>query len=161
MSNTGYFHVLLTYEGKDEEFGIRDLSEVDLKDKFVKPYNRGDTFLVGNKVTAPDKVTAVRILVSSEHSKVLLEREQQRRVAADDVINRTDPGFFILRAHTMGSEDLAGLSVDVTQRYIKRLPGSRPGPASGFFNHPWMLAVVAAAVSGLIVAFLAKTLGLT
>lgn len=161
MSNMGYFHVLLTYDGKDEQFALRDLDEAELKDKFVKPYNRGDTFLVGSKVTAPGKVAAVRILVSSEHSKVMLEREKQRRIDADTVSNREPNGLVVLRLHNMGPDDLAGLSADVTSKYIKRADGGRPARVTKVLSHP----LVAVVILGLLVvvagAYITKKLGLT
>jgi hypothetical protein len=161
MSAMGYFHVLLAIEGEEEKLALRDLREEELIAQFVKPYKRGETLLIGDKVVALDRVHSVRILVSGEHSKVLLARERQRRIDAEDVLNRESAGMFIVRSHELGPDDLANLSADVTPKFIKRLPGNKPGLAAVFANNPWMLAIVGGLVVTVVAAYITKKIGLT
>jgi len=152
-----FFRRSLTLEGEDERIILPDASEVDLKTKVVKPYNRGKALFVANELIPVDKIRRVRILVTEELSETLLERERQARIDSDAEWNRQEHATVFFRLHAMGPDDLADLATDVTPNYIKGPPGTRTtSVVPAVVNHPWISGIAGT----LIAAVLAKWFGL-
>jgi hypothetical protein len=123
------FHVLLTLEGEGGRIVLQDISESDLRSKFVKAYNHGKSLFLVNELIPVDKVRRVRILVTEEDSKTVLGRDQQARIDSDVEWNRQtrqNRGTMIFRLHMLGPDDLAHLNAG-----FPSLGWDRPGTVAG------------------------------
>ncbi len=153
-----YFHVLLQFDDSPRSLRcvLHDLSERDLKVRFLRPYNKGWDILVESEVIKIPTIRKIQIIktgrmneVEREDIKVKSRRELAESNRGSDLI---EIGFG--RGYRM--EDIAEAGVDVTADYLSHAPGGADRSATSIlFHNPWVITVG----GGLLVAFIAWRLG--
>jgi hypothetical protein len=157
-----YYHVLLRFDDAPERDRcvFSDLSESDLKARFVTPYKRGKNFLSESEVIEVSRIRKTTIICTNDPSESELKGIQEKSRKEIDEINRTSSSvFFVSAGPGYDPEDVAEAGVDVTATFITGPPGEgdRLALVTAIINHPWISAIG----TGLIVAALAWLLGLT
>jgi len=149
-----YFHVLLSSRDSSEQTRciLSDLSETDLKSKFVVPYRRGGSILCGNEVIELSNARKVTLIRTAEPIAVELKRIQEESRRHYDELNRNSSVLFVGLGRGYESEDIVEAGTDVTTQFISGPPGQGGiwTAVASAFNHQWVVAVG----SGLLVAVL-------
>ncbi|MEN1943218.1 hypothetical protein WCE55_05060 [Luteimonas sp. MJ293] len=153
-----FYHVIAKTAAEDKFHCLfSDLSVVDLKKKFVRPYELGRTFFSGNDLFSPSDLRAVQIVRTPRPDQV--ERDEINRKDREHInkINRESPHvFFVSVGGGYSPEDIAQAGDDVTHSFIKGPPGFKSGKFMPSFKVLSWVGGIAAAV---IAAGLAKWLG--
>lgn len=141
-----YLHVLASFaEAPDKpKVLFSDLSEDQLKERFVKPYKKGRDFLVANEVVRVAQLRKCHIVRTERTEEIERAEFNAKDRARIDEINRQPGGVvFISLAGGYEPEDLIEIGTDVTGAYILGAPGygARGGVLGAVFNHPWVLRV--------------------
>lgn len=140
-----YFHVVITLKDKSKAmFLYGDMTEAELRKKFLKPYKLGKAVLKENEVVNLADVTAVDIIETDAPLQDELKKIQIESGRKIDEINSSNSGVFIM---SLGAgyhdEDIVGGGTKVTDRYITTPPGS--GTIGSSFlerlHNPWVLGI--------------------
>ena len=68
-----YYHVRITQKSNVSHDEVKlDLTEEQLRDRFVGPYERGEPIIVNGKTIPPDDIDRIRIAVSKTDSAPLI-----------------------------------------------------------------------------------------
>ena len=149
-----YYHVLLSLQ--DEPNSIRclfaDLSERELRTRFIVPYRRGKTFLCGSEVIEISRTRKVRIIRTADKSAVELKRLADEHQKKNKEFNASSKWVGIIDVGAYYPENIDQAGEDVTTTFILGPPGhgDRWAVVGAFLNHPWIAAIG----TGLIVAAL-------
>lgn len=148
-------HVVVTLRGDESSarFLFGDLDEAGLKRKFLKPYRRGESILVGNDLIPLSEVTSVSIIETAESKEASLADLQKESSETVDRTNAAlhESGVVIISAGSgWADEDIVQVGDDVTDRYIKAGPGR--GADADYIRsiivNPWVVTII----GGLMVA---------
>src|SRR5690606_35465887 len=92
-----YFHVLLSLRDSSEQTRciLSDLSEADLKSKFVVPYRRGSSILCGKEVIELSNACKVTLIRTAEPIAVELKKIQDASRRHYHELNRNSPVLFV------------------------------------------------------------------
>lgn len=120
-----YYHVAVRLKDKSSyQILFSDLSEQDLRKKFVRPYEKGGTFIVGHEFMAATSLRAVVIVQTDcEEAAIRAEANRQGRELIDEINHDRHGALFIAEAPLYGALDLIESGQDVSSRYIKGPPG--------------------------------------
>lgn len=154
-----FHHVLVSFRHapNDVRCVLADLSEKDLKARFLRPYRKGQQFMSGNEIVETSTINKVKVIRTEETSERELAKIQVRSHRENDELNRGSHSVVFLdsgRGYVL--EDIAEAGVDVTPAYVVRPPGVR-GWLAEWFEHPWVTTVLA----GVVVAGIIYWLGWT
>jgi hypothetical protein len=150
-----YYHVLVSFQ--DEPKTVRclfaDLSEKELRTRFVAPYRRGKDLLCGTEVVAVSRIRTVGIVRTADTSDIELKRIQEKSRKETEQLNRSSTSVVFLdlgRGYNL--EDVSEASEDVTSTFILGPPGhgDRWTVLAAVLNNPWISGIGA----GLILAAL-------
>jgi predicted nucleotide-binding protein len=109
-----YYHVRITQKSNVSHDEVKlDLTEEQLRDRFVGPYERGEPIIVNGKTIPPDDIDRIRIAVSKTDSAPLIA-EARARDAASSVVVIGGPSL---------EWEAADLARDVTDEWIRGAPG--------------------------------------
>ena len=140
-----YYHVLLSFHETSENprCVLADLSEEELRKRFVTPYRRGKDVLCGNEVVDVSRISKVTIVCTADTSTNELKRIQEKSRRETEEFNRTARGVKLVdlgRGHNL--EDIGEAGVDVTSTYISGPPGygDTSSVVTAVVNHPWGLS---------------------
>ena len=155
-----YFQVLLKYESIESEYEqvFSDLSEEELKSKFIKPYYKACDILVGGKVvkmSAIAKIMIVRTKDPDNQTRDIINNLSLNRIS--EMNRQSDSVVFISPGSGYDPEDILEAGEDVTSEYVNGPPGS-----GGTINWSYLSAhpMVVAVVGGLLLLGIAALLGL-
>lgn len=155
-----YFHVIAKLNSnKDQSCIFYDLSLNDLKKKFIKPYEKGIDFLSQNIVIRVSELEAIHIIETENSIDAELKTIQQKSREEIDRINRESNVKFFGLVRGYAQEDIIETGADVTQKFIKGPPGYSKIALPNFLGGG-LLKWLGGILSALVVAFIAKWLGL-
>lgn len=155
-----YFHVIAKLSSnKDQSCIFADLSSKELNKKFIKPYEKGLDFLSQNIVVRVSELEAIHIIETENNIDIELKAIQQRSREEIERINRESHVRFLSLGRGYAQEDIIEAGTDVTQKYIKGPPGYSKLAVPNFLGGS-LLKWLSGIVGGLVVAFIAKWLGL-
>ena len=133
-----------------------DLSESELKKRFVKPYQKGLGFFSSNDVISPYDLRSLHIIRTDRCNST--ERDELNRNDLEKIngINRSGDGLYFRAAGGYAPLDIIKVGADLTHEFIKHPPG--------FKTATWKLSAKALGwtgtiISGVLVAGAAKLLG--
>jgi len=128
-----------------------DLSEQDLKERFLRAYKAGQTFMCDNEVVDAKQIQRVRIVETAKTSGVELEQIEKKSEREREHMNRSS-SFVVMGPLFIEKEDIVSAGTEVTSRYIDGPPGrgDKWAVVGAFMNHPWISTIGA----GLILAAL-------
>lgn len=123
----GYYHVIAKV-GADAKIRclFSDLSYEELREQFMKPYERGRSCFSGNDLISPYGLASVEV-VSTESSDQV-EREEINRVDRKRIDEFNRNSFHAVLISVGGGyepEDIARAGNDITHTLIKGPPGFR------------------------------------
>lgn len=151
-----YFHVVAKL-GQSEKYQrlFADLSESELKERFVRPYEKGAGFFSGNDLIDPRDLRSILIVRTGRAEQV--ERDDINRNDLDRIekMNRSSSVVFISAGRGYDPEDIAQAGEDVTHSFIKGPPGFRAArfePSIKVLG--WIGGIIAAVVAAGIVKWL-------
>jgi hypothetical protein len=160
MKVTRFHHVLLelTDAPNKPRCVFFDLSERELKTRFVKPYRKGKNILCGNEVIRVENIRRVQIIRTDQTMAVELDVIKTRsRKWRDDFNRRSDSLVFLDDGLGYDLEDIAEAGEDVAPRHIVGPPGhAASGVLRSFLNNGWVKTIG----TGLILAYLLWRFGL-
>jgi hypothetical protein len=150
-----YHHVLLSFQ--DEPQKVRcifaDLSENDLRTRFVSPYRRGKNILCAGEVIETSRIKTVRIIRTENESEKELKKIQEQSKRDRDEFNRNSAVVLVSLGAGYELEDISEAGEDVTSAFILGPPGDgdRWTVVAAVLNHPWISAIGTAVIAaGLI-----------
>ncbi len=155
-----YYHVLVTFTDspKNPLCVLEDLSEHELKTKFVGLYKKGKDILCDKDVVRIGNIKSVQIIRTnkkSEDERSIIQEESFKRI--QELNRQSDSTAIISLGYGYSPEDIAYAGEDVTSHYITGAPGHE---TSNFIftliNNPWVITIG----TGLILAALVAWLGL-
>jgi hypothetical protein len=154
-----YFHVLAGLDQSPEALIaiFMDLSESELKTRFVKPYSRGQDVVSKNNIFAVKSLRKLHVIRTERQSDAeLLDIQRSSREAIDRINRESRDIVFISAGQGYKPEDIVHGGADVTETYISGPPGSASRSSFGtLVNNGWVVGVG----GGLLVAALAWFLG--
>jgi len=153
-----YYHVIAK-AGAEEKFCelFTDLNEKELTERFVRQYEKGDSFFSGNNLISPydlRSINIIRTLRKNEVERDEINRNYRERI---DRLNNPDDGLFVIDPGPgYEPQDIADAGEDLTHTFIKGSPGFKAGRWK-----PWwkVFAWVASIVAAIIAAGIIKKLG--
>lgn len=150
-----YYHVLLRYHDSPNRVSclLSDLSEKDLRKRFIKPYRSGKSFFCKNEVVEVSRIQKVMIVETEKNSaKELKELQDKSRKEIQEFNRSSDSLVLISPGRGYSEEDIIEMGQDVTAKYVFGPPGRGTQwiIISDALNHPWISAIG----TGLIVAAL-------
>lgn len=152
-----YFHVLVKMNKAPEKliFLFGDLTEKELKSRFIKPYKRKETLVRGNDLIALSDVSAVHIVRTKKKKDVCLKELQVSSGEQIDEMNKDsdETGVVIISAGSgWEDEDIVEVGEDVTNHYIH---GGCQGDTwfNKIANNQWTIALGTGLILLLLGAF--------
>ena len=111
-----FYHVRITQRSNRSRDETKlDLSEEQLRERFIGPYERGEPIIINGKTIPPEDIDRIRVSASDQDSGPLIA-EARARDAASSVVVIGGPSF---------EWEAAGLARDVTDELILGAPGYR------------------------------------
>ncbi len=155
-----FFHVIATFEDRPEEFVsvFMDLSDRDLKVRFLKPYARGEDLVSGNHILPVRSIRKVHVVETERKSELELADLQRVSRARIDEINRNSQDcVLIMLGVGYKDTDIIHTGTDVTAQFIAGPPGAKDmvARAISFLNNGWVVGLGV----GLLLAVLVGWLG--
>jgi hypothetical protein len=141
-----FFHVVATFEDRPEEpvSVFMNLSDRDLKARFLKPYLRGEDLVSGNRILRVKSIRKVHIIRTERQSEHELANLQRKSRAEIEEINRKSRhAVFIVLGVGYKDEDIVHTGLDVTAQLISGPPGARDTVSrfSSLLNNGWVVTV--------------------
>jgi hypothetical protein len=152
-----YFHVVVKSKNNKKPLCIfKDLSEKELKNKFVKPYKLNKSFFYyGNILTASELVNIKIVSTLQKHEQ---ELKQELPVAHLELIKKAEEFFKDIEefnaldsdnvdtsVDTYNDYEIQDCGVDVTHKFIREAPGEGTtlSKFSEILRHPWVVRIFA------------------
>lgn len=159
VQKMAYFHVFLRLDKADGDYEqiFSDLSESELKDRFLKAYRKGQDILAKGRIVKAGQINSLLIVRTKDANDVTRERINNASLDRISRMNR-EPGGMIIISPGSGYDpvDILEEGEDVTVHYIDAPPGLGKVVAwESLANHPWIVTIV----GGLILAGLLTLLG--
>lgn len=156
-----YFHVVVKSKNNKKPLCVfKDLSERDLKNKFIKPYKLNKSFFYCGSILAASELVNIKIVSTLQKHEQELKRELS--VAHVELIKKADDLFKdIIEESNAPNSDNVGTSfdtvvgyndyeiqdcgVDVTHKFIREAPGEGTSLSkfSEILRHPWVVRIFA------------------
>jgi hypothetical protein len=155
-----YYHVLVIFTDspKNPHCVLDDLSEQELKTKFIRLYKKGKDILCDKDVVRIGNIKSVQIIRTnkkSEDERSIIQEESFKRI--QELNRQTDSIAIISLGYGYNPEDIVEAGEDVTSQYITEAPGHESSNfIFSFLNNPWVMTIS----TGLILAALVTFLGL-
>ena len=149
-----YYHVIIkcNSNGSTSIELFRDLTSVELKEKFVKPYLKGYSILSENDQIDVFSITNLMIIETDDKSDVVRNRIYEESLRRIDQMN--SEGRFSVCGSGSGyqPEDIKEGGIDVTSQFITGPVGSKKG-------QPWYVALLLTVLAGVLIAGIIWRLG--
>ena len=132
-----YLHVVVALEGSDSLIPVfMDLTEADLRKRFLEPYRNGADIISSNRVFPPAGIRKLHIVSTDRKSDLELSDLVKSSDKSIEELNDNSSVVFIGFGRGRDPADIVHVGSDVTDRYVKsRAPpqagatrGSRPQP---------------------------------
>ena len=133
------FHHVIAKVGSEEKHRIlfADLSGEALKERFIRPYEKGKPFFSGNDLISPNDLRSVQIIRTERTEEV--ERDEINRKDRESIDRLNDPSsgvFFLSVGGGYEPQDIAKVGEDLTHTFIKGHPGFKAGQWA-----PWVKSI--------------------
>ena len=155
-----YYHVLITFTDspKNPQCVLDDLSEQELKTKFVRLYKKGKDILCDKDVVRIKNIKSVQIIRTNKKNEDERSIIQEKSFKRLQELNKSSNSISIINlGYGYKLEDIAYAGEDVTSQYIIGAPGHETSNfIVSFLNNPWIMTIGA----GLILIALTALLGL-
>lgn len=159
-----FHHVLVSLDPEPEKLRsvFTDLSESELKDKFLRPYQMGQKFVSENEIIPTDRIRKVHIVRTARANEV--ERSDIHKKSMESIRKFNSEGSVILMSGGRGydPEDILEAGADVTAKYLPLPPGiTRESTGLKRFVNHWISKPVTAIVAllSLLSVLITITLG--
>ena len=116
-----YYHVLVTFTDSPEntQCVLDDLSEQELKTKFVRLYKKGKDILCDKDLVRIENIKSVQIISTNKKNEDELSIIQEESFKKIQELNRQSDSIAIISlGYGYNSEDIAYVGKDVTSQYI-------------------------------------------
>lgn len=142
-----YYHVIATWNPDNPTTKVlfADISESDLKAKFVKPYLKGQHVLAGNDQIDVYGITKLMIIKTDERSEAVRSKLNDESLRRIDQMNSEGDLFIISSGSGYAPEDIREGGQDVTKDFITGSVGSKKGT-------PWYITLLLTVVAGVLIA---------
>lgn len=152
------YHHVVAKVGKDEKFRVlfSDLSAEELSERFVKPYEKGNTFFSGNDLISPNDLRSIQVIRTERREEV--ERDEINRKDRENIARFNESSSSAIIVSIGGGyqpEDIAEAGEDLTHKFIKGHPGFKAGswePPKKLLA--WIGGIIAAVIAAGIVKWL-------
>lgn len=117
-----YFHVLLETSNGAEKGKIveafKDLSKKELKSRFIKPFRKGNDFIIEGQKYPYDRIHAVRICMTEKTNEEIRDASYEASIKRVEKLNsqHDNPLYFVFPC-TPSNEDIFNFGKDVTSSY--------------------------------------------
>jgi class 3 adenylate cyclase len=121
------FHVLAARRRKEERFEciFKDLTEAELRERFVVPYEQGQNLFSAGKIVRLQNIASIKIIATRKPIGEELQRLQEKTFQAVEESNRDGSGVLIFPP-VCGEEDIGSAGSDVTSEFVSGPLGTRP-----------------------------------
>ncbi len=148
------YHHVIAKIGSDDKFRCLffDLSEEALRERFVRPYEKGQSFFSGNDLISPNEIRFVKVIQTARPDEIERDNINRKDRSHIDELNRSSSGiFFASIGGGYAPEDIADAGKDITHELIKGAPGYKA--------NQWAISKTAASwITGIIATVLAAGL---
>lgn len=152
------YHHVIAKVGAEEKFRVlfTDLTVEELVERFVKPYEKGNSFFSGNDLISPNYLRSVQVIRTERQNEVERDEINRKDRESIDRLNNSDSGVFIV---SIGGgyepQDIAGAGEDLTHTFIKGHPGFKAGRWDPSIKvTAWVGGIIATVVAAGIVKWL-------
>ncbi|MGK2913887.1 MAG: hypothetical protein ACSLE5_05420 [Porticoccaceae bacterium] len=152
-----YYHVIAKTATEDKcRCLFSDLSPDELKECFIRPYERGKAFFSGKDLFSPSDLRSVQIIQTARSDQTERDEINRKDRASIDEINRTSQrAVFISIGGGYDPEDIAQAGEDVTHSFIKGPPGFKSGRfAPSIKVVSWAAGIIATVIGAGLVKWL-------
>lgn len=166
-----YFHVVVQSKNNKKPLCVfKDLSERELKNKFVKPYKLNKSFFYHGNILPVSELVNIKIV--STLQKHEQELKQELSVAHKEAIKKANNLFkdIIEESNVLDSvntdtsfntvlgyhdNEIQDCGVDVTHKFIREAPGEGTALSkfSEILKHPWVVRICAGLFFTLILIY--------
>jgi hypothetical protein len=152
-----FYHVIIaTAPDEKWEMLYADLSMSELREKFVKRYKRGQSFLVNGRIIKPENLRSISIIETMDDEQAARKRVNLADLADIEEFNREGGVVFISPGRGHRPEHLADAGTNVTDLFLN----SAPGAIAALFDTSKKVAIWTVGILGSLAATgLAKWLG--
>lgn len=153
-----YYHVLVTFTDspKNPHCVLDDLSEQELKTKFVKLYKKGKDILCDKDVVRIENIKSIQIIHTnkkSEDERSIIQEESFKRI--QELNRQTDSIAIISLGDGYNPEDIVEAGEDVTSQYITEAPGyGASNFIFSFLNNSWVMTISTGLILVVLIAWL-------
>ena len=156
-----FHHVLLALESEPTKLRciLADLTEKDLKTKFLRPYRKGQNIVCGNEVIPVSQIRKLHIVRTARENETERSALQDRSFKEIQELNKQSESVVLISpGRGYDPEDILEVGEDVTTMFVSGPPGHASAPTTvvRFLNNQWIVAIG----TGLIVAALIWWFGL-
>lgn len=149
-----FFHVIVWIypASRIARLILSDLDEKELKERFIRPYEKGERILANSENVDLMQVSSVEIIRTDAPKEVILAELEEEHFAR---MNRNQSQGAIIVGLPPGEEDISEKGENVTARYITTPPGARKsaGLINAVLNHPVVSGVLATVIAALFLAY--------
>lgn len=152
-----FHHVIAKVAPEDKQRVLfADLSAIELKERFIGPYENGRAFFSGNDLISPNALRTVQIIRTARASETERDEINRKDRESIDRLNDSSSGvFFVSFGGGYNPQDIAEVGVDLTHNLIKGPPGFKAGtwdPSKKALA--WVGSIVATVVAAGVVKWL-------
>ena len=124
-----FHHVIAKVRPEDKPRVLfTDLSVDELRERFIRPYEKGVAFFSGNDLISPTDLRSVQIIRTDRPDQT--ERDEINRKDREHIESLNDPNsaiFFLSVGGGYQPQDIAEVGTDVTHDFIGGHPGFKAG----------------------------------
>lgn len=152
-----YYHIIAKV-GAEEEFRVlfTDLTDEELRERFIKPYESGNSFFSSNDLISPNDLRSIQIIRTEHQNEVERDEIYRKDRERIDLINNSDSDFILgFIGGGYAPQDIVESGEDLTHTLIKGPPGfkaKRWDPSMKIVA--WIGGIVATVVTAGIVKWL-------
>ena len=152
------YHHVIAKVGTEEGFRVlfTDLTVEELSKRFIKPYEKGDSFFSGKDLISPNDLRSVQIIRTERQDEIERDEINRKDRESIDRLNDSDSGgMFVSVGGGYEPQDIAEAGEDLTHTFIRGCPGFKAGRwEPSIKGIAWIGSIVAAVVAAGIVKWL-------
>ena len=152
-----YYQVLITTGQTSEQLLnlFVDLSEVDLQEKFLKPYQNGLNIFSGNTIYQSAQIKKVYIINTTEPDGIIRDKIHKKSLETIRRINESGSVVFLSAGNGYEAEDILNSGKDVTDEYLSTsiinktevqttldMAGKKPYFLLNAINNQWVVSIL-------------------
>lgn len=152
------YHHVIAKVGAENKFRklFSDLSAKALRECFINPYEKGESFFSGNDLISPSDLRSIQIIRTDRSEEIERDEINRKDRAKIDELNNSSSGVFLV---SVGGgyepQDISEVGEDITHTLIKGAPGFKAGrwdPSMKAIG--WIAGIIATVVAAGIVKWL-------